>query len=68
MDYSKERTEGYDVREWLAGYLYLEKFIGIKLDLTVLEDQRGTDVFLDKLEINLWCYEDILFKEEDICR
>lgn len=53
MDMPKERLEGRIVRAWFAGHLYPEKPTGTKLDLTALERQGITDVFLNEPEVYL---------------
>ncbi len=53
MDMPKERLEGRTVRAWFAGHLYPEKPTGTKLDLTALERQGITDVFLNEPEVYL---------------
>ncbi len=50
IDLPKERLEGYTVRAWLSGHLYPEKPTGTKLDLSLLEAQGITDVFLNEPE------------------
>ena len=46
IDLPAGRIEGYAVRAWFSGHLYPEKPTGNKLDLTKLEEQGITDVFL----------------------
>lgn len=50
IDLSKEKLEGYAVRAWLSGHLYPEKPTGTRLDLSMLEAQGITDVFLNEPE------------------
>lgn len=50
MDIPKERICGYAVRAWLTGHLYPEKSTGKRLNLTMLEKQGITDVFLNEPE------------------
>ena len=50
MDLPKEKLCGYPVRAWLTGHLYPERPTGTKLDLTFLEKQGITDVFLNEPE------------------
>lgn len=50
IDLLKDRFEGYNVRAWLSGHLYPEKPTGNILDLTTLEKQGITDVFLNEPE------------------
>lgn len=50
IDLSREKLEGLTVRAWFAGHLYPEKPTGTKLDLTTLEGQGITDVFLNEPE------------------
>ena len=50
MDLPEERLKGYTVRAWLTGHLYLEKPTGTKLELSGLEEQGITDVFLNEPE------------------
>lgn len=53
IDLPKERLRDYTVRAWLSGHLYPEKPTGTRLDLSVLEEQGITDVFLNEPEIYL---------------
>lgn len=53
MDLPVEKLEGYAVRAWFTGHLYLEKPTGTKLDLETLERQGITDVFLNEPEMYL---------------
>ena len=50
IDLPKERLRDYTVRAWLSGHLYPEKPTGTRLDLSVLEEQGITDVFLNEPE------------------
>ena len=50
VDLPAERLKGYVVRAWLGGHLYPEKPTGNKLNLTSLEQQGITDVFLNEPE------------------
>lgn len=50
MDIPRERLEGYTVRAWFGGHLYPEKPTGGRLNLTALEAQGITDVFLNEPE------------------
>lgn len=50
IDLPKEMMKRYAVRAWFTGHLYPEKPTGTKLDLTRLEDQGITDVFLNEPE------------------
>lgn len=52
IDLSAEELKGFAVRAYFGGHLYPEKPTGTKLDLTVLERQGITDVFLNEPE----CY------------
>ena len=53
IDLPKERIQGYQVRAWMTGHLYPEKPTGTKLDLTTLEGQGITDIFLNEPEAYL---------------
>ena len=53
IDYTKEQLQGMTVRAWFTGHLYPEKPTGTTLDLSVLEKQGITDVFLNEPEIYL---------------
>lgn len=53
IDLPKERLRDYTVRAWLSGHLYPEKPTGTRLDLSALEEQGITDVFLNEPEIYL---------------
>ena len=53
IDLPKERLRDYTVRAWLSGHLYPEKPTGTRLDLSVLEEQGITDVFLNEPEMYL---------------
>lgn len=53
MDFSKDQLQGLMIRVWLTGHLYPEKPTGIKLDLSILEQQGITDVFLNEPEVYL---------------
>ena len=53
IDLPKERLRDYTVRAWLSGHLYPEKPTGTRLDLSVLEEQGITDVFLNEPEVYL---------------
>lgn len=50
LDLSTEELAGYDVRAWFTGHLYPEKPTGTKLDISVLENQGVTDIFLNEPE------------------
>lgn len=50
IDLPKEKLDGYTVRAWFGGHLYPEKPTGTKLDLSLLENQGITDVFLNEPE------------------
>ena len=50
IDLPKERLRDYTVRAWLSGHLYPEKPTGTRLDLSALEEQGITDVFLNEPE------------------
>lgn len=50
MDLPAERVKGYSVQAWLSGRLYPEKPTGTRLDLSSLEKQGITDVFLNEPE------------------
>lgn len=50
MDLPSDRVKDYVVRAWFTGHLYPEKPTGTKLNLTVLEQQGITDVFLNEPE------------------
>ena len=50
IDLPLERIKGYAVRAWLPGHLYPEKPTGGLLDLSRLEKQGITDVFLNEPE------------------
>lgn len=50
IDLPIEKLEGYPVRAWLTGHLYPKKPTGNMLDLTILENQRITDIFLNEPE------------------
>jgi len=52
MDLPAEELEGYTVRAYFSGHLYPEKPTGTRLDLSMLERQGITDVFLNEPE----CY------------
>ena len=53
MDYDPAAFEGRTVRAWFAGHLWPEAPTGTKLDLTKLEAQGITDVFLNEPEVYL---------------
>ena len=53
IDLPKERLRDYTVRAWLSGHLYPEKPTGTRLDLSALEEQGITDVFLNEPEAYL---------------
>lgn len=53
IDLPKERLRDYTVRAWLSGHLYPEKPTGTRLDLSALEEQGITDVFLNEPEMYL---------------
>ena len=53
MDLPPDRIESYPVRAWFSGHLYPEKPTGTKLDLSKLEAQGITDVFLNEPEVYL---------------
>lgn len=53
IDLPAERINGYSVRAWFTGHLYPEKPTGTKLDLSMLEQQGITDVFLNEPEVYL---------------
>lgn len=53
MDLMADRVKGYPVRAWFTGHLYPEKPTGTLLDLTALEKQGITDVFLNEPEVYL---------------
>lgn len=50
IDLPLDRIKNYKVRAWFAGHLYPEKPTGTKLDLSALEKQGITDVFLNEPE------------------
>jgi len=50
IDLPLDRIKGYKVRAWFTGHLYPEKPTGRRLDLTELERQGITDVFLNEPE------------------
>jgi glycerophosphoryl diester phosphodiesterase len=50
IDLPIERIKDYKVRAWFTGHLYPEKPTGTRLDLTALENQGITDVFLNEPE------------------
>lgn len=50
IDLPAEQIRGYTVRAWFTGHLYPEKPTGTKLDLSSLEKQGITDVFLNEPE------------------
>lgn len=50
IDITPENLLGYTVRAWLSGHLYPEKPTGAKLELTSLEAQGITDLFLNEPE------------------
>lgn len=50
MDLPAELLKEYTVRAWLSGHLYPEKPTGTRLDLSLLEKQGITDVFLNEPE------------------
>ncbi len=51
IDLPAERLRDYTVRAWLSGHLYPEKPTGTKLDLSALEAQGITDLFLNEPEV-----------------
>ena len=53
IDLPAERISGYSVRAWFTGHLYPEKPTGTRLDLSLLEKQGITDVFLNEPEAYL---------------
>lgn len=53
LDIPKEKFGSYTVRAWLTGHLYPEKTTGNKLDLSALEKQGITDIFLNEPEVYL---------------
>ena len=53
IDLSAKELEGYAVRAWFTGLLYPEKSTGRLLDLSKLEYQGITDVFLNEPEMYL---------------
>lgn len=50
IDLPLDRIKGYKVRAWFTGYLYPEKPTGRRLDISALEKQGITDVFLNEPE------------------
>ena len=50
IDLPVDELKGYTIRAWFAGHLYPEKPTGTLLDLSVLEKQGITDVFLNEPE------------------
>lgn len=50
IDLPTKQLAGLDVRAWFAGHLYPEKPTGTRLDLSALEKQGITDVFLNEPE------------------
>ncbi len=54
MDFNRERLCGQTVRAWFTGHLYPEKPTGTRLDLSRLEQQGITDVFLNEPEAYLF--------------
>lgn len=50
MDRTREEMTGQTVRAWFTGHLYPEKPTGTKLDLSKLEDQGITDIFINEPE------------------
>lgn len=53
MDYEPQAFEGRTVRAWFTGHLWPEAPTGTKLDLSKLEEQGITDVFLNEPEAYL---------------
>lgn len=53
IDLPVDRLKGYAVRAYFAGHLYPEKPTGTRLDLSALEEQGITDVFLNEPEMYL---------------
>ncbi len=53
IDLTKEQLKGETVRAWFTGHLYPERPTGTKLDLSILEQQGITDVFLNEPEVYL---------------
>lgn len=50
IDLPLDRIKGYKVRAWFTGCLYPEKPTGRRLDISALEKQGITDVFLNETE------------------
>lgn len=50
IDVMPEELKDYAVRAWMTGHLYPEKPTGTKLNLTELEKQGITDIFLNEPE------------------
>lgn len=53
MDRTKEELTGQTVRAWFSGHLYPEKPTGTKLDLSKMEAQGITDIFINESEVYL---------------
>ena len=53
IDLSVDELRDYTVRAWFSGHLYPEKSTGTKLDLSKLETQGITEVFLNEPEVYL---------------